>query len=71
MALAEPIHEIIEEGQEEICKQLRSDIAYGHAYEIQGKEQALAPVEIFPKLEIASSLAVILRAVEYCDAKQI
>ena len=71
MLFAEPVHELIKEGQEEICKQLRSDIAYGHAYEIQGKEKALAPVEIFPKLEIASSLAVILRAVEYCDAKQI
>lgn len=71
MALAEPVHEIIKEGQEEICKQLRSDIAYGHAYKIQGIKQAFTSIEIFPKLEIASSLAVILWAVEYCDAKQI
>ena len=71
MLFAEPVHEIIKERQEEICKQLRSDIAYGHTYEIQGKEQALTPVEVFPKLKITSSLAVILRAMEYCDAKQI
>lgn len=71
MLFAEPVHEIIKEGQEEICKQLRSDIAYGHTYEIQGKEQALTPVEVFPKLEITSSLAVILRAVENSNAQQI
>lgn len=29
---AEPVHKLIKERQEEICKQLRSDIAYGHTY---------------------------------------
>ena len=68
---AELIHELIKERQEEICKQLRCDIAYGHTYEHQGIKQALAPIEIFPKFEIASSLAVILWPVEYSDAQQI
>lgn len=68
---AEPTHEFIKERQEEICKQLRSDIAYGHTYEHKGIKQALAPIEIFPKLEIASSLAVILWPVEDSDAQQI
>ena len=68
---AEPVHELIKERQEEICKQLRCDIAYGHTYEHQGIKQALAPIEIFPKLEITSSLTVILRAVENSDAQQI
>lgn len=71
MLFAEPVHEIIKERQEEICKQLRSDIAYGHTNEIRGKEQALAPVKIFPKFEIASSLAIILRPMEDSDAQQI
>ncbi len=71
MLFAEPVHEIIKERQEEICKQLRSDITNCHTNEIRGKEQALTTVEVFPKLKIASSLAVILRAMEYCDAKQI
>ena len=68
---AKPTHELIKEGQEEICKQLRCDIAYGHTYEHQGIKQALAPIEIFPKFEIASSLAVILWPVEDGDAQQI
>ena len=71
ISLAEAIHKLIEERQEEICQQLRSDIAYGHTYEEQGIKQALAPVKIFPKFEITSSLAVILRAVENNDAQQI
>lgn len=71
ISLAEAIHKLIKEGQEEICQQLRSDIAYGHTYVEQGIKQALAPVKVFPKLEITSSLAVILRAVENNDAKQI
>ena len=71
MLFAEPVHELIKERQEEICKQLRSDIAYGHTYEHQGIKQALAPVKIIPKLEIASSLAVILWPVEDSDAQQI
>lgn len=65
----EPVHKLIKEGQEEICKQLRGDIAYGHAYEHQGIKQALSLVEIFPKFEIASSLAVILWPVEDGDAQ--
>ena len=68
---AKPTHELIKERQEEICEQLRCDIAYGHTYEHQGIKQALSLVEIFPKLEIASSLAVILWPVEDGDAQQI
>ena len=71
MLFAEAIHKLIKERQEEICQQLRSDIAYGHTYVEQGIKQALAPVKVFPKFEIASSLAVILRAVENNDAQQI
>lgn len=68
---AEPVHELIKERQEEICKQLRCDISYCHTYVRQGEEQALPPVKVFPKLEIASSLAVILWPVEDSDAQQI
>ena len=71
MLFAEPVHELIKERQEEICKQLRGNIAYGHTYEHQGIKQALAPIEIFPKFEIASSLAFILWPVEDSDAQQI